>query len=85
MTEKNVKFLAVSTADLTLMASGTTIGSAADMTDGQLAIVNSANATVTTNQTGTAPYLVRVVQKVGCRFHANCSFRSRLVQAAFLF
>ena len=65
MNQKNVKYLMVGTADLTLMASGTVISSAADMTEGQLAIVNSTNTTVTTDQTGTAPYMVRVVQKVG--------------------
>lgn len=65
MIQKNVKYLMLGTADLTLMAAGTVISGPNDMTDGQLAIVNSTNTTVTTDQTGTAPYLVRVVQKVG--------------------
>lgn len=65
MIQKNVKYFMLGTADLTLMTAGTVISSAADMTEGQLAIVNSTNTTVTTDQTGTAPYLVRVVQRVG--------------------
>jgi len=65
MNQKNVKYLSLGTADLTIMASGTVISSYADVPVGQLAIVNSTNTTVTTDQTGTAPYLCRIVQRVG--------------------
>lgn len=65
MNQKNVKYLMLSKSDATLMAAGTVINEPGDLTEGQLAIVNSANTTVTTDQTGTSPYMVRVVQRVG--------------------
>jgi len=65
MNQKFVKYLMLSKSDITLMAAGTVINEPSDLTEGQLAIVNSANTTVVADQTGTAPYLVRVVQRVG--------------------
>jgi len=71
------------TGDASLMASGTVITKASDITAGVLAIVNSTNTTVTTDQTGTAPYLVRVVQRVGDDLvyspFINCAKLNRVV------
>lgn len=65
MNQKNVKYLMLSKSDVTLMAAGTVINEPSDLTEGQLAIVNSANTTVVANQTTVSPYMVRVVQRVG--------------------
>jgi len=65
MNQKNVKYLMLSKSDVTLLAAGTVINEPTDLTEGQLAIVNSANTTVVASQVAVAPYLVRVVQRVG--------------------
>lgn len=61
MNQKNVKYLMLATADADIMAAGTVISEASDITEGEIAIVDETNTTVVAEQSGK----VRVVQRDG--------------------
>lgn len=62
MTEKNVKYLLIGTANADIMAAGTQITQASDITEGVLAVVDGTNTTVKTEQSSGK---VRIAQRYG--------------------